>query len=170
MTVPNLEGLPLLLRESLARCLAVGRRSYVAWVPGHSLCVLRHKDAAGVAEWKSRTWQNLPGLLRITDVTDELPKPSRPLLVVDGTTAGGMSTNRQGCGAGAWKRACVRTGLAVKDAATKKVKLLRIVHDLRRSAARDFRRASITEGVIMDLCGWRTRAIRAAEQATDDAI
>jgi hypothetical protein len=30
---------------------------------------------------------------------------------------------------------------------------------LRRSAARDFRRAGVSEGEIMKLCGWRTRAM-----------
>lgn len=59
----------------------------------------------------------------------------------------------------AWKRACLRTGLAVKDRATRKVTLLRIVHDLRRSAARDFRRAGVSEGEIMRLCGWETRSM-----------
>ena len=31
-------------------------------------------------------------------------------------------------------------------------------HDLRRSAARDFRRQGVSEGEIMKLCGWKTRA------------
>jgi integrase len=35
----------------------------------------------------------------------------------------------------------------------------RLVHDLRRSAARDFRRAGVSEGEIMKLCGWKTRAM-----------
>lgn len=30
---------------------------------------------------------------------------------------------------------------------------------LRRTAARDYRRAGVSEGEIMDLCGWRTRAM-----------
>lgn len=47
-----------------------------------------------------------------------------------------------------WKRACKRAGLEG-----------RLVHDLRRSAARDFRRAGVTEGEIMKLCGWRTRSM-----------
>ncbi|HVS60892.1 MAG TPA: tyrosine-type recombinase/integrase [Gemmatimonadaceae bacterium] len=33
----------------------------------------------------------------------------------------------------------------------------RLVHDLRRTAARDFRRAGVSEGEIMRLCGWKTR-------------
>jgi len=33
----------------------------------------------------------------------------------------------------------------------------RLVHDLRRTAARDFRRAGVSEGEIMKLCGWKTR-------------
>lgn len=34
-----------------------------------------------------------------------------------------------------------------------------LVHDLRRTAARDFRRAGVSEGVIMKLCGWDTRSM-----------
>ena len=48
----------------------------------------------------------------------------------------------------AWKRATKRAGLAG-----------RLVHDLRRSAARDFRRAGVSEGEVMKLCGWETRAM-----------
>lgn len=49
---------------------------------------------------------------------------------------------------GAWRRACTRAGLGG-----------RIVHDLRRTAARDLRRKGLSEGVIMKLCGWRTRSM-----------
>jgi integrase len=35
----------------------------------------------------------------------------------------------------------------------------RLVHDLRRSAARDFRRAGVSEGEIMRLCGWKSRTM-----------
>jgi integrase len=48
----------------------------------------------------------------------------------------------------AWKLACTRAGL---DG--------RLVHDLRRTAARDFRRHGVSEGEIMKLCGWKTRAM-----------
>jgi integrase len=48
----------------------------------------------------------------------------------------------------AWERATKRAGVEG-----------RIVHDLRRSAARDFRRAGVSEGEIMELCGWETRAM-----------
>ncbi len=48
----------------------------------------------------------------------------------------------------AWASACRRAGLAG-----------RLVHDLRRSAARDLRRAGVSEGEIMRLCGWKTRAM-----------
>ncbi len=47
-----------------------------------------------------------------------------------------------------WDRACQRTGLAG-----------RLVHDLRRTAARELRRAGVSEGEIMLLCGWRTRSM-----------
>jgi len=45
-----------------------------------------------------------------------------------------------------WTKACVAAG--VPD---------RLVHDLRRTAAREFRRAGVSEGEIMKLCGWKTR-------------
>ena len=48
----------------------------------------------------------------------------------------------------AWRRATKRAGLAG-----------RLVHDLRRSAARDFRRAGVSEGEVMKLCGWETRSM-----------
>ena len=35
----------------------------------------------------------------------------------------------------------------------------RLVHDLRRSAARDMRRAGLAESDIMALCGWETQAM-----------
>jgi len=46
----------------------------------------------------------------------------------------------------AWKRATRRAGLVG-----------RLVHDLRRTAARDWRRAGLAESDIMALCGWETR-------------
>jgi integrase len=45
-----------------------------------------------------------------------------------------------------WARACQSAGVPGK-----------LVHDLRRTAARDFRRAGVSEGEIMRLCGWKTR-------------
>jgi hypothetical protein len=45
-------------------------------------------------------------------------------------------------------RACKRAGLVG-----------RLLHDLRRTAARDFRRAGVSEGEIMRLCGWETRSM-----------
>lgn len=47
-----------------------------------------------------------------------------------------------------WKVACRRAGLP--DA---------LLHDLRRTAARDFRRAGVSEAEIMAVCGWETRAM-----------
>ncbi|HEV2671559.1 MAG TPA: tyrosine-type recombinase/integrase, partial [Gemmatimonadales bacterium] len=47
-----------------------------------------------------------------------------------------------------WQRATKRAGC--ED---------RLIHDLRRTAARDFRTAGVDEGTIMALCGWRTRAM-----------
>ena len=48
----------------------------------------------------------------------------------------------------AWKRATTRAGARG-----------RLVHDLRPSAARDFRRSGVSEGEVMKLCGWETRAM-----------
>lgn len=43
------------------------------------------------------------------------------------------------------------------------------MHDLRRTAARDFRAAGVDEGTIMALCGWRTRAMFDRYNIIDDA-
>jgi site-specific recombinase XerD len=48
----------------------------------------------------------------------------------------------------AWRRATTRAGLAG-----------RLLHDLRRDAARAFRSAGVSEGEIMKLCGWETRSM-----------
>ncbi len=58
----------------------------------------------------------------------------------------------------AWKRATKRAGVAG-----------RLVHDLRRSAARDFRRAGVSEGEVMKLCGWETRAMFDRYNIIDEA-
>jgi integrase len=58
----------------------------------------------------------------------------------------------------AWKRATKRAGLQG-----------RLVHDLRRSAARDFRRAGVSEGEIMKLCGWETRSMFDRYNVIDEA-
>jgi integrase len=47
-----------------------------------------------------------------------------------------------------WRKACVAAGVP---------KLL--FHDLRRTAARNLRRAGVAEGVIMRIGGWRTRSV-----------
>jgi integrase len=57
-----------------------------------------------------------------------------------------------------WKRACKKAGLEG-----------RLVHDLRRSAARDFRRQGVSEGEIMKLCGWKTRAMFDRYNIIDEA-
>jgi integrase len=48
----------------------------------------------------------------------------------------------------AWGRECVAASSAG-----------RLAHDLRRTAARDFRRAGVSEVEIMKLCGWMTREV-----------
>src|SRR5437879_5765512 len=57
-----------------------------------------------------------------------------------------------------WKRACKKAGL---DG--------RLVHDLRRTAARDFRRAGLSEGEIMKLCGWKSRSMFDRYNIIDEA-
>ena len=36
---------------------------------------------------------------------------------------------------------------------------VRLVHDLRRTAAREFVEAGVSEGRLMRLCGWKTRVM-----------
>jgi integrase len=48
-----------------------------------------------------------------------------------------------------WHAACKRAKLGGR----------RILHDFRRSAARSYRRAGVSEGVIMQIGGWRTRSV-----------
>src|SRR5213078_5396141 len=59
---------------------------------------------------------------------------------------------------GAFGRACKKAGLEG-----------RLVHDLRRTAARDFRRRGVSEGEIMKLCGWKTRAMFDRYNIIDEA-
>lgn len=47
-----------------------------------------------------------------------------------------------------WEKACTAAGVPSK-----------LVHDLRRTAAREFRQAGVSEGEIMKLCGWKTRSM-----------
>ena len=58
----------------------------------------------------------------------------------------------------AWRRATKRAGVAG-----------RLVHDLRRSAARDFQQAGVSEGEIMALCGWETRSMFDRYNIIDEA-
>jgi len=57
-----------------------------------------------------------------------------------------------------WKTACKRAGVAG-----------RLIHDLRRTAARAMRLAGLSEGEIMKLCGWKTRAMFDRYNIIDEA-
>jgi integrase len=57
-----------------------------------------------------------------------------------------------------WKKACKRAGVAG-----------RFIHDLRRTAARHMRRHGLSEGEIMKLCGWKTRAMFDRYNIIDEA-
>lgn len=58
----------------------------------------------------------------------------------------------------AWTSACRRAGLTGRR-----------IHDLRRTAARDYRRAGVSEGEIMQLCGWKTRSMFDRYNIIDEA-
>jgi hypothetical protein len=58
----------------------------------------------------------------------------------------------------AWDGATARRGLTG-----------RLVYDLRRTAAGDFRRRGVSEGEIMKLCGWKTRAMFDRYNIIDEA-
>ena len=47
-----------------------------------------------------------------------------------------------------WRNACVAAGIPNL-----------LFHDLRRTAARNLRRAGVAEGIIMKIGGWRTRSV-----------
>ncbi len=57
-----------------------------------------------------------------------------------------------------WATACTKAGAEG-----------RLVHDLRRTAAREYRRAGLSEGEIMKLCGWETRAMFDRYNIIDEA-
>jgi integrase len=63
----------------------------------------------------------------------------------------------------AWVKACVAAGLGREDknAQGKVIRRVafRMIHDTRRGAARNMSRAGVPEGVIMALCGWKTRSV-----------
>jgi integrase len=64
----------------------------------------------------------------------------------------------------AWTSACIAAGLGQEIREPQTGRLLRKValrlpHDYRRSAARNLSRAGVPEGVIMKLCGWKTRSV-----------
>jgi hypothetical protein len=85
VTVPDVSDLPPFLRESLDRCIALGRRFYVAWRPDFPRALLRHKDAASLAEWQSRDWAMFDHQVpTISDVTAALPGMWRVLLYAAG--------------------------------------------------------------------------------------
>jgi hypothetical protein len=62
-----------------------------------------------------------------------------------------------------WVKACIAAGLGRedRDASGKVIRRVafRMIHDNRRTAARNMSRAGVFEGVIMALCGWKTRSV-----------
>jgi hypothetical protein len=89
----DLGGLPRAIAAPLQIALDAGRRFYVAAIPA-SPGILRHKDAAGLAEWCGRTWRRFPHAPEIHDVTGDVPTIWRELIsrpgrrVLQGTMRG----------------------------------------------------------------------------------
>jgi integrase len=73
------------------------------------------------------------------------------------TSAGWRAANA-GPSVKKWTAACRRAGCEG-----------RLMHDLRRTAARDMRRAGLSEGEVMKLCGWKTRAMFDRYNIIDEA-
>jgi len=58
-----------------------------------------------------------------------------------------------------WTTACIAAGLGVEDETTGERRALRILHDLRRSAARNMTRAGVPQSIAMAIGGWRTDSV-----------
>jgi hypothetical protein len=83
MDLPDVSDLPAQLAWSLTFCRNAGRRFYVASHPDFPRGVLRDKDAAGLLEWNTRTWNLFSGAPpTITDVTDQVPGMWRAILAI----------------------------------------------------------------------------------------
>jgi len=71
-----------------------------------------------------------------------------------------------------WRAACERAAHEGEGALRTLLRpklLTAIPHDLRRTAARNLRRAGLAESDIMELCGWETRAMFKRYAIKDDA-
>jgi len=119
------------------------------------------RDEARLLPWAAVDWEG--NVLRLESARSKsgeprvfpfrLAPPLKALLDARWEAKDGLYVfhrNGQPLGVGAirsaWKRATRRAGLVG-----------RLVHDLRRTAARDWRRAGLAESDIMALCGWETR-------------
>ncbi len=68
-------------RQALTRLVQMKQRWFVAYQVDNTLqCFLRTKNAAGLAEWQSRQWQQFVAPPTIVDVTDSLHDLFRPHL------------------------------------------------------------------------------------------
>ena len=134
-------------------------RYAMVWNATWDHCELEHDDEGGIMSARIR----LPGTALKNGRALAIPLTGRLLDIIRRRWAlkrGPYIFHRDG------KR--IRDFRKTWEKATAAVGLTLTFHDLRRSAARNLRRAEVPEAVIMRIGGWRTRAMFDRYNITDD--